>query len=63
MRLLTERVSAWQEHSAGGVEVTIEARPRSSAPLPGEDAALLVVDKVDHVFVVTAALAATSVEV
>jgi protein-L-isoaspartate(D-aspartate) O-methyltransferase len=63
VRLLTERVSAWQEHAAGGVEVTIAARPRSSAPLPGEDAALLVVDKVDHVFAVTAALTTTSVEV
>lgn len=63
VRLLTERVSAWEENSAGGVEVTIEARPRSSVPLPGEDGALLVVDKVDHVFVVTAALTTTSVEV
>lgn len=62
-RLLTGRVRAWQEQAAGGVEVTIEARPLSSVPLPGEDGALLVVDKVHHVFVVTAVLTATSVGV
>lgn len=62
-RLLTDRVKAWQEQAAGGVEVTIAARPLSSAPLSEEDGALLVVDKVDHAFVVTAVPATTFVEV
>ncbi|WP_454857620.1 methyltransferase, FxLD system [Promicromonospora soli] len=61
-RQLTGRVGAWQEQTAAGVRVTIEARPPASAPLHGEDDALLVVDKVDHVFVVTAVRTATSVE-
>jgi len=52
VRLLTSRVRAWQEQTAGGIDVAIEARPRSAAPLPGEDGALLVVDKLDHAFVV-----------
>jgi protein-L-isoaspartate(D-aspartate) O-methyltransferase len=51
-RLLTSRVRAWQERTAGGIEVTIEARPLSAAPLPGEDEPLWVVDKLDHAFVV-----------
>ena len=62
-RRLTTRVQAWQEQTAGGVEVTIEARPPASAPLPDEDEALLVVEKVDHVFVVIAVRTPTSVEV
>lgn len=61
-RRLADRVRAWQEQTAAGVEVTIEARSPASAPLHGEDGALLVVDKVDHVFVVTAVRTATSVE-
>ncbi|WP_189670865.1 hypothetical protein [Promicromonospora soli] len=32
-------------------------------PLPGEDEALLVVEKVDHLFVATAVRTTTSVEV
>lgn len=59
-RRLTDRVRAWQEQTAGGVEVTIEARSPASARLPGEDGALLVVDKVDHVFVVSVVRTATS---
>ncbi|GHH77327.1 hypothetical protein GCM10017772_38030 [Promicromonospora soli] len=35
----------------------------SSVPLPGEDEALLVVEKVDHLFVATAVRTTTSVEV
>lgn len=62
-RRLTDRVQAWQEQTAGGVAVTIEARPPASAPLPDEGEALLVVEKVDHVFVVTAVRTPTSVEV
>lgn len=61
-RRLTDRVRAWQEETAGGVEVTIEARTPSSPLLPDEGVALLVVDKVDHVFVVTAVRTAASVE-
>lgn len=61
-RRLTGRVQAWQEQTAGGVVVTIEARPPASAPLPDEDEALLVVEKLDHVFVVTAVRTPTSVE-
>ena len=53
-RLLTDRVRAWQEATAGGMAVTIMARRLAAAPVPGEDDALLVVEKVDHVFVVTA---------
>ncbi|MFB6724841.1 methyltransferase, FxLD system [Kribbella sp. NPDC056345] len=62
-QLLVGRVRAWQEQTAGGVEVMVEARPLSSMPLPAEDAALLVVDKLAHVFVVTASPAPVSVEV
>lgn len=62
-RRLTGRVQAWQEQTAGGVVVTIEARPPASAPLPDEDEALLVVEKLDHVFVVTSVRTPTSVEV
>ncbi|MGW6196966.1 methyltransferase, FxLD system [Kribbella sp. NPDC055110] len=62
-RLLTDRVRAWQEETAGGVEARIAARRFSSAPLPGEDEALLVVDKMDHVFVVSIVPTAMSVEV
>jgi protein-L-isoaspartate(D-aspartate) O-methyltransferase len=62
-QLLTDRVRAWQEETAGGVEVTIEARTLSSAPLPGEDEALLVVDKVGHVFVVNVVPTTVSAEV
>ncbi|PUB27698.1 protein-L-isoaspartate(D-aspartate) O-methyltransferase [Promicromonospora sp. AC04] len=61
-RRLADRARAWQEQTADGVEVTIEARSPASVPLHGEDGALLVVNKVDHVFVVTAVGAATSVE-
>jgi protein-L-isoaspartate(D-aspartate) O-methyltransferase len=62
-RRLTGRVQEWQEQTAGGVAVTIEARPPASAPFPDEDGALLVVEKVDHAFVVTAVRTPTSVEV
>ncbi|GAA3137727.1 hypothetical protein GCM10010530_67390 [Kribbella aluminosa] len=58
-QLLAARVRLWQEQAAG-VELTIEARPLSATPLPGEDRALLVVDKVDHVFAVTAISTNTS---
>jgi protein-L-isoaspartate(D-aspartate) O-methyltransferase len=61
-RRLTDQVRAWQEQTAAGVAVTIEVRPPAAGPLHGEDGALLVVDRVDHVFVVTAVRAATSVE-
>ena len=61
-RRLAGRVRAWQEETAGGVAVTIEARPPASAPLPDEDGVLLIVDKVDHVFVVNTVRTATSVE-
>lgn len=61
-RRLTGRVQAWQEQTAGGVAVTIEARLPASTPLPDEDGALLVVEKVDHVFVVSATRTTASVE-
>jgi protein-L-isoaspartate(D-aspartate) O-methyltransferase len=62
-QLLTGRVRAWQEQTAGGVHITIEARPLTSSPLPEQADTLLVVDKLDHTFVVTAAPATTSGEV
>ncbi|MFJ3405378.1 methyltransferase, FxLD system [Promicromonospora sp. NPDC090134] len=62
VRRLTDRVRAWHEGAGDGAEVQIEARVPTSTPLPSEDKALLVVDKVDHVFVVTAVRTATAVE-
>lgn len=53
-RGLAGRVQAWREETAGGINVTIEARRAGAPRLPGEDDALLVVDKTDHVFAVTA---------
>jgi protein-L-isoaspartate(D-aspartate) O-methyltransferase len=53
-QMLIDRVRVWQEEAAGGIDVTITARRRSAASRPGEDDALLVVEKTEHVFVVTA---------
>jgi protein-L-isoaspartate(D-aspartate) O-methyltransferase len=53
-RGLADRVEAWREETAGGIDVTIEARRAGALRLPDEDDALLVVDKTDHIFAVTA---------
>ena len=39
--LLTDRVRAWQEQTADGIDVTIRARRVAAAGLPGEDDAVL----------------------
>lgn len=53
-KLLTDRVRAWQEQTADGIDVTIQARRVTTAGLPGEDDAVLLVAKADNVFIVTA---------
>lgn len=53
-KLLTDRVRAWQEQTADGIDVTIQVRRATAARLPEEDDAVLVVAKTDNVFIVTA---------
>jgi hypothetical protein len=52
---LADRLAAWQRETAGRIEVTIAAHPKDGAPWQEPEDALVVVDKTDHVFVVTAA--------
>lgn len=55
--LLTGRVSAWQDAAGDEAEVTIEARRKNTTGIQGDDGfndALVVVDKIDHIFVVNA---------
>jgi protein-L-isoaspartate(D-aspartate) O-methyltransferase len=51
---LVGRVTTWQRDTADGVEVTIQARAIDANLAVDEDGALLVAEKTDHIFVVTA---------
>lgn len=52
--LLIDRVTAWQDAAGDEAEVTIEARRKNAATADSDDV-LVVVDKLDHTFVVNAA--------
>lgn len=56
--LLVGRVAAWQDADGEDAEVTIEARRKNASAIQDDDGrgdALVVVDKLDHTFVVHAA--------
>ncbi|GAB3170976.1 hypothetical protein GCM10027059_38420 [Myceligenerans halotolerans] len=50
---LADRVTTWRQDTEGRIEVIIHARPTNGALTNDEEEALVVVEKTDHVFVVT----------